>query len=166
MNISKQIVGYLKSRALVLASVETCTAGHIAAMLADVPSAADSLDIGLVVHAPSVNADLPGVRAGTVEQYGLVSEAVARELAEGLLAQRAGHASVVVASLGLPVPADNALTPVAQCFAWACVHHEQIYSAGETVLLRGSRNEIRRSVVRRALLGVPRFVDTVMSGAE
>jgi PncC family amidohydrolase len=165
MNVSKQIVGYLKSRALVLASVETCTAGQIAAMLADVPGAADCLDIGLVVHAPSVNADLPGVRTATIERCGPVSEAVARELAEGLLAQRAGHASVVVASLGLPVPAGDAAIPVAQCLAWACVYREKIYSAGETVLLRGSRNEIRRSVARRALLGVPRFVDSVLSGA-
>jgi len=166
MNISKQIVGYLKSRALVLASVETCTAGHIAAVLADVPGAVDCLDIGLVVHALSANADLPGVRAGTIEQCGLVSDTVARELAEGVLAQRAGHASVVVVSLGLPVATDDAAMPVVQCLAWACVHREQTCSAGETVLLRGSRNEIRRSVARRALLGVPRFVDAVLSGTE
>jgi nicotinamide-nucleotide amidase len=164
MNIAKQIVGYLKSRALVLASVETCTAGQIAAMLADVPGAADYLDIGLVLHSPRATADLPGVRAHTVEQCGLVSEAVACELAEGVLAQRAGHAGVVVVSLGLRVPSDDdAAGPVAHCFAWACVHRGQIHSAGETVLLRGRRSEIKRSVARRALLGVPRFVDAVLS---
>lgn len=165
MNIAKQIAGYLKSRALVLASVETCTAGQIAAMLADVPGAADCLDIGLVVHSPRAIADLPGVRAQRVERWGRVSEAVACDVAEGVLAQRTGHAGVVVVSLGLPVPPDDTALPVAQCFAWACMHRGQIHSAGETVLLRGRRNEIRRSVARRALLGVPRFVDTVLSRA-
>jgi nicotinamide-nucleotide amidase len=166
MNIAKQIAGYLKSRALVLASVETCTAGQIAATLADVPGVADCLDVGLVVHSPRAIADLPGVRAQSVEQYGLVSEGVACELAEGVLAQRMGHASVVVVSLGLPVPSDDTASPVAQCFAWACVHRGQIYSAGETVLLRGRRSEIRRSIARRALLGVPRFVDAVLFRAN
>jgi nicotinamide-nucleotide amidase len=165
MNIAKQIVGYLKSRALVLASVETCTAGQIAAMLADVPGAADCLDIGIVAHSPRAIADLSGVRAQSVEQCGLVSEVVACELAEGLLAQRAGHVDVVVVSLGLPVPRDDTAAAVEHCFAWACVHRGQIYSAGETVQLRGRRSEIRRSVARRALLGVPRFVDAVLSRA-
>jgi nicotinamide-nucleotide amidase len=166
MNIAKQVVGYLKSRALVLASVETCTAGQIAAMLADAPGAADCLDIGLIVHSPRASADLPGVRAATVEQCGLVSEAVACELAEGVLAQRAGHASVVVVSLGLPMPPDDVAAPVAQSFGWACVHRGEHYSMSETVLLRGRRNEIRRSVARRALLGVPRFVDAVLSRVD
>ncbi|WP_233865029.1 CinA family protein [Paraburkholderia adhaesiva] len=166
MNIAKQIVGYLKSRGLVLASVETCTAGRIAAMLADVPGATDCLDFGLIVHSPCATADLPGVRASTAEQCGLISEAVARELAEGVLAQRAGHAGVVVVSLGLPAPPDDASVPVVQCLAWACVHRGQTYSAGETVRLCGRRGEILRSIARRALLGVPRFVDATLSRAD
>lgn len=148
-----------------LASVETCTGGQIAAMLADVPGSADCLDIGLVVHAPRAASGLPGVRARTIEDAGFFSEAVARELAEGVLAQRAGQASVVVVSLGLPAQADDAAAPLAQCFAWACVHRGQICSAAGTVLLRGRPSEIRRSVARRALLGVPRFVDAALSGA-
>jgi len=160
MNIPKQIVGYLKSRGLVLASVETCTAGHLAAQLAEVPGAAGCLDIGLIVHRGVEAAAMPGVRAETVTRFGPISEAVARELAEGVLAQRAGHVDVVVASLGI-LPAREEM-PVMQCLAWACVHGGQVFSDGETVRLSGNRNEIRRSIVRRALPGVPRFVDAVI----
>jgi nicotinamide-nucleotide amidase len=163
MNISKQIIGYLKSRGLVLASVETCTAGHIASMLADVPGAAKALDIGLIVHEPSASAGMPGIRMQTVEHFGLISEAVARELAEAVLAQREGHASVVVVSLGLLTLHEDHAAPVAHCFAWACMHRGQVFSAGESALFSGRRNEIRRSIARRALLGVPRFVDTVFT---
>jgi nicotinamide-nucleotide amidase len=165
MNTPKQIVGYLKSRGLVLATVETCTAGHLAAMLADVPGAAGCLDIGLVVHAGVEAAAMPGVRAETVARFGPISEPVARELAEGVLAQRAGHADVVVVSLGaLPALQEPhlATAPVAQYLAWARVRSGQVFSEGETVLLSGNRNEIRRSIVQRALPGVPRFVDAVI----
>lgn len=163
MNISKQIAGYLKSRALVLASVETCTAGHLAALLADVPGASACLDIGLIVHRLAADVGMPGVCARTVAQHGLVSEAVACELAEGVLAQRAGYADVVVASLGLLPSQRDANEPLMHCFAWACMHGERVFCAGETVLFSGRSNEIRRSVARRALLGVPRFVDAVVA---
>lgn len=164
MNIPKQIAGYLKSRARVLASVETCTGGQLAAMLADVPGASACLDIGLILHRPAVDAGMPGVRPQTVAQHGLVSEAVACELAEGVLAQRAGYADVVVASLGLLPSQRDADAPVVHCFAWACLHGERVFCAGETVLFSGRPNEIRRSVARRALLGVPRFVDAAVAG--
>jgi nicotinamide-nucleotide amidase len=90
---------------------------------------------------------------------------VARELAEGVLAQRAGHADVAVVSLGaLPgrqVP-HLATAPVVQCLAWACVQGGEVFSEGETMRLSGNRNEIRRSIVLRALSGVPRFVDAAI----
>ncbi|WP_322016099.1 CinA family protein [Paraburkholderia sp. J12] len=107
MNISKQVIGYLNSRGLVLASVETCTAGHLAAMLADAAGETKCLDVGLIVHASAALATLSGVHGETVARSGAVSEAVAREIAEGLLAQRAGHADVAVVSLGV-FPASQA----------------------------------------------------------
>lgn len=158
MNITQQIIGYLRARALVMATVETCTAGHIAAMLADASGASQCLDTGLVIHERAL-ATLPFVDARTIEQAGLISVAVAREIAEGVLAR--GHANVALVSLGLPVPEEA--ESVEHCLAWACLHRTQIHSHGETVILRGRRNEIRRSIARRALMGVPRFVDSVLA---
>jgi nicotinamide-nucleotide amidase len=169
MNISKQVVGYLKSRGLVLVSVETCTAGHLAAMLADAAGETTCLDLGLIVHASAALATLPGVRAETLARSGAISEAVAREIAEGVLAQRAGYAHVAVVSLGvLPgsQAAHAASVSVAQYFARACTHNGLVHSAAETTFVSGNRNEMRRDVVRRALLGVPRFVDSVIGDAD
>ncbi|WP_181565481.1 CinA family protein [Paraburkholderia unamae] len=167
MNISKQIVGYLKTRALVLVSVETCTGG---AMLADQRGAAGCLDLGYVAHAATAIAALPGVSAPTIERDGLVSEAVAREAAEGALIKgvgRWGSASVALASIGLLAHAedeeDDAVSTVTHCFAWACIDNGRVLCASETVGFSGRRHEIRRSIARRALLGFPRFVDRVLA---
>ncbi|MBB3261804.1 nicotinamide mononucleotide (NMN) deamidase PncC [Paraburkholderia bannensis] len=162
MNISRQIAGFLKSRELVLASLETCTAGTIAAALADLPGAAVSLDIGIVVHSARALAAWPDEQAQR-DASEAVSESRARAVAEALLAQRAGHATVALASLGWLAPEEGCSTPVAHCFAWACRDRGEVVSASETVLFSGRRTEVSRSIARRALLGLPRFVDSVFA---
>ncbi|QBQ96409.1 CinA family protein [Paraburkholderia pallida] len=164
MNISKQIVGYLHSRALVLASIETCTAGAMSAMLADVAGAHGCLDIGVIVHTHAALAGLPGTLAqAAVETDVPPGEPLARTLAEALLVQRAGHANVALASIGWLAPEQEGRAPATHSFAWACMHRGAVVSASETVLFSGRRAEIRRSIARRALLGLPRFVDATLA---
>jgi nicotinamide-nucleotide amidase len=165
MNISKQIVGYLQSRALVLACVETCTAGAIGVMLAEQRGASSCLDLGCVAHSQAALTTLLGVGAKTIERSGLVSEAVAREAAEGMLAWRGGSASVALASIGLLARDDDVGSVVTHCFAWAYMAGSRVLCASETVSFSGRRNEIRKSIARRALLGLPRFVDSVLTRA-
>ncbi|MCP3719403.1 hypothetical protein [Paraburkholderia sp. CNPSo 3281] len=72
MNIAKQIVGYLKSRSLVLVSVETGTAGAIGAMLADQRTAL-----------LSVPRFVDGVLTRDLTQHGMtLRECAARERSE------------------------------------------------------------------------------------
>ncbi|HKT97120.1 MAG TPA: CinA family protein [Paraburkholderia sp.] len=163
MNISKQIIGYLQSRELVLASIETCTAGAIAAMLADVAGAAGCLDIGVVAHTSAALAGLPGEHARAVEGDAQASELLARALAEALLVQRVGRASVALASIGWLAAEQEGKASVLHCFAWACMHRGAVVSASETVLVSGNRAQLRRSIARRALLGLPRFVDEILT---
>ncbi|QGZ55830.1 CinA family protein [Paraburkholderia acidiphila] len=164
MNIAKQIAGYLMSRSLVLVSVETCTAGAIGAMMADQRGAPGCLDLGYVAHSAAALAVLPGVSTQTIARHGPVSEAVAREAAEGALARSAGRASVALASIGWLANEDHAPgAAVTHCLAWACIEGGRVHSAGEAVCLSGRRGEIRKSIARRALLGLPRFVDGVLA---
>ncbi|MCG5078234.1 CinA family protein [Paraburkholderia tagetis] len=163
MNISKQIIGYLQSRELVLASIETCTAGAIASMLADVACAAEYLDIGVVAHTRAALAGLPVAHAQAVEGDAQAGELFARALVEALLVQRAGCANVALASIGWFAAEQEDKAPVSHCFAWACMHRGAVASASETVLFSGRRAPVRRSVARRALLGLPRFVDEILA---
>ena len=89
------------------------------------------------------------------------------EAAEGALERSAGRASVALASIGLPACEDDDVgVAVAHCFAWACLEGGRVVSASETVWFSGRRSEIHRSIARRALLGLPRFVDGVIARAK
>ncbi|MBN3858372.1 hypothetical protein G3N59_33795 [Paraburkholderia sp. Ac-20340] len=159
MNISRQIVGYLKSRELVLASIETCTAGTLGAALADLPGASACLDIGIVAHTERALAQWPGLST----EFDTADEACGRKLAEALLAQREALANVALVSLGWFTAEEGSREPIAHVFAWACRNRDAVASASETVLFSGRRAEVRRSIARRALLGLPRFVDSVLA---
>jgi nicotinamide-nucleotide amidase len=165
MNVSRQVVGYLRSRGLVLATAESCTAGLIASMLAEVPGSGGCLDMGFVVYSPSAKSGFLDVREETIERYGLTSEEVAREMAEGALAQRDGHASVAVANTGVAdgAPGGNGPPAGTQCFAWSCVYRARVITHSETVVFDGGRNEVRRAAARHALLGIPRFMNDVFA---
>jgi PncC family amidohydrolase len=168
MNVSRQVVGFLRSRQLVLTTAESCTAGLIASILVDVPGSGGCLDMGFVVYSPSAKSGFLDVRKETIEQYGLTSEEVAREMAEGALAQRSGHANIAVANTGLADGAPDGDGPPAgtQCFAWSCIYHGEVITRSETVMFDGGRNDVRRSAARHALLGIPRFMSDVYAGAR
>lgn len=101
MNVTRQVVSFLSLRGLKLATAESCTAGQIASCLAEVPGSGACLDAGFVTYSPSGKAGFLGVQPATMQQHGLTSEAVAREMAEGALQQEACCAHVAVANTGV-----------------------------------------------------------------
>lgn len=165
MNVSRQIVEYLRSRALVLTTAESCTAGLIASMLGEVPGSGSCLDMGFVVYSPSAKAGFLGVRKETIERFGLTSEEVAREMAEGALSQRDGYATIAVANTGVAdgAPDGNGPPPGTQCFAWSGVCRAKVITHSDTVVFHGGRNDVRRAAARHALLGIPRFMEEVLA---
>lgn len=70
---------------------------------------------------------------------------------------------LVLASIGWLAAEQEVKAPVSHCFAWACMDRGAVVSACEAVLLSGRREQIRRSVARRALPGLPRFVDSILA---
>jgi len=67
MDVSRQVVSFLSSRGLKLATAESCTAGEIASELADVPGSGACLDVGFVTYSPTGKAGFLGVRNETME---------------------------------------------------------------------------------------------------
>ena len=113
MNIPLQVVSFLSSRGLTLATTESCTAGQIASYLASVPGSAVCLDVGFITYSPSGKAGFLGVQRATMEQHGLTSEAVAREMAGGALRHEGCCADIVVSNTGLADGTPNSIPPQA-----------------------------------------------------
>ncbi len=78
------VVRLLKERKETLAVAESCTGGHIANRITDVPGASAVFLGGCVTYSNEVKQNLLGVSGETLAKHGAVSEPVAREMASGV----------------------------------------------------------------------------------
>jgi nicotinamide-nucleotide amidase len=96
------VVRLLTAGKKTLALAESCTGGGIAHRVTNVPGASAVFLGGLVTYSNAAKQTFLGVRAETLAAHGAVSEAVAREMAEG--ARRQTGADFAVAVTGIAGP--------------------------------------------------------------
>ncbi|MFM8878952.1 MAG: competence/damage-inducible protein A [Verrucomicrobiota bacterium] len=77
------LVRELTRRGQTLALAESCTGGHLAHRITNIPGASAVFLAGYVTYANGAKARTLGVREETLREFGAVSEAVARQMAEG-----------------------------------------------------------------------------------
>ncbi|WKB52133.1 CinA family protein [Eleftheria terrae] len=150
------VVGFMKAQELRLVTAESCTAGLIAATLADVPGAGALLESAYVVYSPEAKQRCLGVRPETIEHHNLTSEEVAREMACGALRQ--SPANVAIANTGVADAVDDDIPAGTQCFAWAFRDEnvpDKLRVFSETRRFDGSRNEVRQRSAEYALQRLP-----------
>ncbi len=92
----------LKNAHVTVASAESCTGGNIAHMITAVPGASSYFLGGIVAYSNEVKKNILGVKSADLEQYGAVSEQVARQMAEG--ARRVLGAQYAVSTTGIAGP--------------------------------------------------------------
>lgn len=159
MNVPMQVVSFLSSRGLKLATAESCTGGQIAFYLASVPGSGACLDVGFVSYSPSGKAGFLGVKEATMEESGLTSEAVAREMAEGALRREGCCAELAVSNTGLADGAPNGgVPPGTQCFAWSFRSGAgELLTFAETRQFPGDRNDVRSAAALYALSRIEHY---------
>jgi nicotinamide-nucleotide amidase len=99
------VLRLLESRRETLALAESCTGGCLAHRLTNIPGASAVLLGGLVTYSNEAKQRLLGVRPETLEVHGAVSEAVAREMAEG--ARKQLQASYALSITGIAGPSGG-----------------------------------------------------------
>jgi nicotinamide-nucleotide amidase len=152
MNSINRTALFMQEHHLTLATAESCTAGLIAATLAEVPGAGQLLDCAFVVYSPEAKHRCLGVAMTTLAKYNLTSEAVAREMALG--AARLSPANIAIANTGVADDVDDDVPRGTQCFAWVFKSgpadgHPGIYS--ETRRFDGGRHAVRKAAAEFAL---------------
>ncbi|WP_150302747.1 CinA family protein [Pseudomonas saliphila] len=152
MQSVKVVIDFLKSHQLKLSTAESCTAGLMATKLADIPGCGAVFERGYVVYAPEAKNDCLGVSFATIEEHGLTSEPVAREMALGAL--RNSESSMAIANTGVAESEDEDLDGTV-CFAWALRQHGREHVVSETKQFDGSRNQVRELAAQYGLLKIP-----------
>ena len=150
------VVRLLTERRQTLALTESCTGGCLAHRLTNVPGASAVFQAGLVTYSNAAKERLLGVRAETLARHGAVSEAVAREMAEG--ARRGNETDYAVAVTGIAGPGGgSAAKPVGTVFlalasarATVAEHHLNLWD--RETFKQVSANQAL-DLLRRAVLG-------------
>jgi nicotinamide-nucleotide amidase len=96
------IVRRLTARKQTLALAESCTGGGIANLITNVPGASVVFLGGFVTYSNAAKEKFLGVRAETLAAHGAVSEAVAREMAEGARSQLGADFAIAVTGIAGP----------------------------------------------------------------
>ena len=100
--IETVVVRLLTERKKTLALAESCTGGGIAHRITNVPGASAVFLGGVVSYSNLAKQDFLGVSAETLQRHGAVSEAVAKEMAEG--ARKKFGADFAIAVTGIAGP--------------------------------------------------------------
>ena len=150
-SLAEQVGQVLLQQKLMLVTAESCTGGGVAYAVTSVSGSSQWFDRGFVTYTNHSKQQLLGVRTDTLAQYGAVSEATVREMAEGAL-QRS-EAQVALSISGIAGPGGATLDkPVGTvCFGWA-VADQPVWSCIEH--FRGNRQQVREQAIQRALQGV------------
>ena len=100
--LEQVLVRRLTERKQTLALAESCTGGFIANRITNVPGASAVLLAGLVTYSNAAKQAFLGVKAETLAAHGAVSEAVAREMAEGARAKTGADFALGVTGIAGP----------------------------------------------------------------
>jgi nicotinamide-nucleotide amidase len=134
-----------------MVTAESCTGGLIAKMLTDIPGSSHWFECGYVSYSNAAKMRDLGVAARTLAQHGAVSEATAREMAEGAL--RVSGVDVAIAVTGIAGP-DGAMPgkPVGTVwFACALRGLSGVELSAKLAHFAGDRAAVRERSVEYAL---------------
>ncbi len=145
--LEEVLVKELKECGKTFSVAESFTGGLISTRTVSVSGASGVFYEGLVTYGSSAKIRRLHVKVQTIEKYGIVSEEVAKEMTQGLLANRI--ADYALSTTGCAGPdTDEYDTPVGLCYvAIACAEGTLILE----LMIDGDRNYIRNTATNCAL---------------
>ncbi|MBQ7794224.1 MAG: CinA family protein [Clostridia bacterium] len=136
----KELFKLLKSNGLKISTAESCTGGLFTKLITDLPGSSAVLDCSVVTYANEAKVKLLGVSEESIKKYGVVSEAVACEMARG--AARLMDADIGVGITGIAGP-DGGTSEKPVGLVWTAVFYRGEVRPFE-LRLHGTRDEIRQ----------------------
>ncbi|WP_277621449.1 CinA family protein [Oceaniglobus indicus] len=145
---AETLLARARAAGVMIATAESCTGGLVAGAITDVPGSSDIFDRGFVTYTNAAKTDMLGVSQATLATHGAVSEAVAREMADGALARSA--AQLAVSITGIAGPGGSDAKPEGRvCFGVARSGRDTVTQTCDFGPL--GRTNVRRRSVRQAL---------------
>lgn len=141
----------LRAKGWQLATAESCTGGWIAKLITDRAGSSAWFDRGFVTYSNSAKQTMLGVREETLRAHGAVSAATVTAMVEGALRNSVAQVAVAVSGIAGPAGGTDEKPVGTVWFAWG-ISDGPVATRRE--LYAGTRDEVRRRAVDRALRGV------------
>jgi nicotinamide-nucleotide amidase len=105
------VAGLLKAKGWTLSVAESCTGGLISHRLTNIAGSSEFIRANLVVYSEAEKTRFLGVKEETLQQYGVISDAVAQEMALGLSRMMGCDFSLSITGLAGPEGDDRGKQP-------------------------------------------------------
>ncbi len=102
INLALLVSDDARQKRLRIATAESCTGGLLAGLFTELSGSSDIFERGYVTYSNRAKQDVLNVPGDMLADFGAVSEAVARSMAEGALAE--SRANITVAITGIAGP--------------------------------------------------------------
>ncbi len=152
----QDLLAQARSLGLKIATAESCTGGMVAVALTDVAGSSDVFERGFVTYSNAAKVEMLGVSPATLAAHGAVSEAVAREMAEGALTHSA--AGLAASITGIAGPGGSEFKPEGRvCFGLARTGRDTVVETVEFGPL--GRAKVRKAATTHALELLARAIE-------
>ncbi len=142
MELEEQLVDLLIEKNYHIAFAESCTGGLCSATLVNVANASKVLDMSFVTYANEAKTELLGVNEETISAHGVVSEEVAKEMANGVAKKANSNVGVGITGVAGPSGGTEKKPVGMVCFGF--------FINGETKTCTKQFGEIGRNQVRKS----------------
>jgi nicotinamide-nucleotide amidase len=138
-----------RERRVKITSAESCTGGLIAALFTEFSGSSDVFERGFVTYSNRSKEEVLGVPGDLIADYGAVSEAVARLMAEGAL--NSSRANLAIAVTGIAGPGGGTpMKPVGTVHI-ACARENKAVLHEACYFGDIGRHEVRMATIEAAL---------------
>lgn len=147
VTLEKAVMDLLLANGLTMTCAESCTGGLLAARLVNVPGCSDVFKSCTVTYSNKAKRKLLGVKKGTLQKYGAVSDKVAEEMVKGAIFTSKCDVAVSVTGLAGP-DGGTKEKPVGLVYIGCSVKGKVVV---QEYHFSGGRQKIRESAVAAAL---------------
>ncbi len=149
--IIEKIGNFISSNGQKLAIAESCTGGLISSCFTDISGASSYIENCFVVYSEAAKTKILGVKPETLEEFGVISEAVALEMLEGL--KKHHGADFAISTTGILGPDDilfkGKLLPKGLVFIGLMTPNKT--TCIKYISLCNTREEIKKDVAENAI---------------
>jgi nicotinamide-nucleotide amidase len=138
-------------RSVTVAVAESCTGGGVSEAITRIAGSSGWFDRGFVTYSNAAKCEMVGVDPATIEDFGAVSEDVARAMARGAIEHSTASVSVAITGIAGPGGATPGKPVGLVWFAWA-VRGGAVQS--RCFEFEGDRGRVRHQSIAMAIQGL------------